>query len=280
MTVCASVSAPPTHAADHFVSINGTRLRYRDEGRGPAVLLVHGWTLDLQMWDPQVSALRDTFRLVRLDRRGHGLSAGTPSPEHDGEDLGGLCRHLGLTRVALIGMSQGVRGVLAYASAAPTQVSALILDGPPALGSESDPEVSLQQYAQVVRTHGIEAFRHAWAHHPLMELRTRNPEMRALLAAMIERYPGNDLNSQAARAELAAPRVRLEAVVAPALVLSGEYDLPGRRQAAQQLATRLSHVELAVIPGAGHLPNLDSPEVYSKLCRAFLVRHCSRRDPY
>jgi 3-oxoadipate enol-lactonase len=80
--------------------------------------------------------------------------------------------------------------------------------------------------------------------------------------------------------ELAAARVRLEAVAAPALVLSGEYDLPGRRQAAQQLAARLPDAELAVIPGAGHLPNLDSPDVYSKLCRAFLVRHCSRRDPY
>jgi 3-oxoadipate enol-lactonase len=279
MTACASVSPPPTHPADHFVSINGTRLRYRDEGRGPAVLLVHGWTLDLEMWDPQVSALRDTFRLIRLDRRGHGLSDGTPSPERDSEDLGGLCEHLGLMRVALIGMSQGVRGVLGYACAAPTQVSALILDGPPALGFESDPEVPLQRYAALVRTHGIEAFRREWAHHPLMVLRTRNPEMQALLAAMIERYLGNDLEPQASRAELAAARVRLEAVAARALVLSGEYDLPGRRQAAQQLAARLSDAEVAVIPGAGHLPNLDSPDAYSKLCRAFLVRHCSRRDP-
>jgi 3-oxoadipate enol-lactonase len=278
MTTCASVSAPPTHPADHFVRIDGTRLRYRDEGCGPPVLLVHGWTLALEMWDPQVSALRDTFRLIRLDRRGHGLSDGAPSPERDSEDLGRLCRHLGLARVALIGMSQGVRGVLAYACAAATQVSALILDGPPALGSESDPEVPVPEYAALVRSRGIEAFRREWAHHPLMELRSGNPEMRALLAAMIERYPGNDLKSQATRAERAAARIRLEAIAAPALILSGEYDLPGRRQAAQQLAARLPDAELAVIPGAAHLPNLDSPDAYSKLCRAFLVRHCSRRD--
>jgi len=76
MTACASVSASPTHAADQFVVVDGARLRFRDEGRGPAVLLVHGWTLDLEMWDPLVSALRDAFRLIRLDRRGHGLSRG------------------------------------------------------------------------------------------------------------------------------------------------------------------------------------------------------------
>src|SRR5499427_10094023 len=105
MSACASVSAPPTHAADLFAVVNGARLRFRDEGRGPAVLLVHGWTLDLEMWDPQVSALRDRFRLIRLDRRGHGLSDGVPAPQQDSEDLGALCKHLGLTRVAVLGMS-------------------------------------------------------------------------------------------------------------------------------------------------------------------------------
>ena len=279
MTACAQVPVPPTHATDNFLSINGTRLRYRDEGRGPVVLLVHGWTLDLEMWDPQVSALRATFRLIRLDRRGHGLSGGTSTPERDSEDLDRLCNHLGLTRVALIGMSQGVRGVLRFACAAPRRVSAVILDGPPALDSESDPEVPVQQYAALVHAHGIAAFRRKWAGHRLMQLRTRDPARRALVAAMIERYAGNDLQSPASGAELVGGRVRPEAVAAPTLVLSGELDPPGRRLAARRLAARLSDAELAIIPGAAHLPNLDSPDVYSKLCRAFLLRHCGSRGP-
>src|SRR5215467_8368775 len=119
MTACASVSAAPVPAADRFLTIDGARLRYRDEGRGPAVLLLHGWTLDLQMWDPQVVALRDAFRLVRLDRRGHGRSDGTSSTQRDSADLAALCRHLALTRVALIGMSQGARSALEFAAHAP-----------------------------------------------------------------------------------------------------------------------------------------------------------------
>jgi pimeloyl-[acyl-carrier protein] methyl ester esterase len=275
MTACASVSARPTHAADLFVVVNGARLRFRDEGRGPAVLLVHGWTLDLEMWDPLVSALRDAFRLIRLDRRSHGLSRGIPAPERDSEDLAALCQHLGLTRVALLGMSQGARAVLGFAARAPEQVQALILDGPPPLDSEPDPEVPLDQYAALVRTRGIEAFRQEWARHALMQLRTRNPEARALLAAMIARYAGDDLRHPASRAEPAA-RVRLDSLRVPALVLSGEYDLTGRRRAARQLAARLPDAELVVIPGAGHLPSLDSPDAYSKLCRSFLTRHCPR----
>jgi pimeloyl-[acyl-carrier protein] methyl ester esterase len=276
MTACASASARPTAAADQFVLVNRTRLRYRDEGRGPAVLLVHGWTLDLEMWNSQVSALRDAFRLVRLDRRGHGLSDGSAAPERDSEDLAALCKHLGLTRVALVGMSQGVRGVLGFACAAPAQVGALILDGPPPLDAESDPEVPLQRYAALLRTHGIEAFRSEWARHVLMQLHTHDPDARALLAAMVARYPGRDLQHPELRAELAAARLRLESLTVPTLVLSGEYDLPSRRQAARQLIARLPDAELAVIAGAGHLPNLDSPDVYSKLCGGFLTRHCAR----
>ena len=274
MTACASVSASPTHAADQFVVVDGARLRFRDEGRGPAVLLVHGWTLDLEMWDPLVSALRDAIRLIRLDRRGHGLSRGIAAPERDSEDLAALCQHLGLTRVALHGMSQGVRAVLGFPARAPEQVQALILDGPPPLDSAADPEVPLDQYAALVRTGGIEAFRHEWARHPLMQLRTRNPEARALLAAMLARYAGDDLTHPASRAEPAA-RLRLESLTVPTLVLSGEYDLAGRKRAARRLTARLSHAELAEIPGAGHLPNLDSPDAYSKLCRQFLTHHYS-----
>ena len=273
MTGCASVSARPTRPVDSFVVVNGTRLRYRDEGQGPAVLLVHGWTLDLEMWDPQVRALRDSFRLIRLDRRGHGLSAGIPAAGTDSEDLAALCRHLRLTRVALLGMSQGARAVLGFATTWREQVDAVILDGPPPLEGDPDPDLSLDRYLTLVRTRGMDAFRQEWARDALMQLRTQNPESRALLAAMIARYPGNDLRQPSAPAAIPAS-LRLASLTAPTLVLSGAHDLPSRRRAARQLTARLSVAELAVIPGAGHLPNLDRPVAYSQLCRQFLLRHC------
>src|SRR5215469_1605098 len=226
MSACAPVPAPPTHAADLFVVVNGTRLRYRDEGRGPAVMLVHGWTLDLEMWDPQVRALRDTFRLLRLDRRGHGLSEGVPAPERDSEDLAALCRHLNLTRVALLGMSQGARAVLGFAATARVQVDAVILDGPPPLDGRADPDLSLDRYTRLVRRRGIEAFRHEWARDALMQLRTQNPESRALLAAMIARYPGNDLRQGSSAAPAAS--IRLTSLTGPTLILSGAHDLASR----------------------------------------------------
>jgi pimeloyl-ACP methyl ester carboxylesterase len=77
------------------------------------------------------------------------------------------------------------------------------------------------------------------------------------------------------RAEPGAP-LSLETLTAPTLILSGEHDLPSRKHAARQLTARLSAAELADIPGTGHLPNLESPDAYSGLCREFLTRHCPR----
>jgi len=95
--------------ADKYFAADGARLRYRDAGRGPAVMMIHGWTLDLEMWQPQVPALHDAFRVVRLDRRGFGLSTGRPAVRQDIADIGALCAYLDIRRIALVGMSQGAR---------------------------------------------------------------------------------------------------------------------------------------------------------------------------
>jgi pimeloyl-ACP methyl ester carboxylesterase len=106
-------------ATDCYLKVAGVRLRYRDEGHGPAVMLLHGWTFDLEMWDPQVAGPRDEFRLLRFDRRGHGLSGGRPDSQQDAADIAALCDHLSLARVALVGMSQGAKAALRFASDVP-----------------------------------------------------------------------------------------------------------------------------------------------------------------
>ena len=270
----ASTGADP---GDRYLALEGARLRYRDEGHGPPVILVQGWTLDLEMWEPQVAALKDDFRLVRFDRRGYGLSSGRPDTTRDSADLAALLRHLRLNRVSLIGMSQGARAVLAFASAAPAQVAALILDGPPSMELAEGDDLPVDEFHSLVRTRGIEAFRRRWLYLPLMQLRTRDPRMRALLAAMIERYPGHDLACPAAPDAPADAPPRLESIVAPTLILLGQYDLPSRAHSARFLCARLGSAERTVIADAGHLPNLDQPALYSDLCRAFLARHVTAR---
>jgi 3-oxoadipate enol-lactonase len=260
---------------DRYLAVGDARIRYRDEGCGPVVLMVHGWTLDLEMWNPQVKALRDSFRIVRLDRRGFGLSSGRPSPADDISDIGCLCDHLEVRRAALVGMSQGVRSVLAFAGKAGEMISCMILDGPPDIGSHApagEDDIPLEYYRALTRTDGIGAFRREWGAHPLVSLSTKDPRARELLAGMISRYPGNDLD---VRFDLPSGAEAIAAPDVPTLVITGEYEMARRTQVANDLAARSPAATRAVIHGAGHLSNLDNSIEYNAVLRAFLRRHAS-----
>src|SRR5580658_9719031 len=259
---------------DRYFLRNSVKLRFRAEGCGPAVLWLHGWTLDLQMWELQAQSLRDQFRVIRLDRRGFGLSSGRPSLEQDVEDLSALFSFLGLERLALVGMSQGARAAVAFAQAMPVAVSCLVLDGPPNFETTRS-EVPLAHFRELVRAQGMEAFRREWRQHPLTQLRSTNQQVQAMLDDMLARYPGGDLlGAPAAVAALAAPAA-LESLRIPVLVLYGDHESRSRAAAARALVARLPNAERAVIADAGHMPNLDNPDSYNTKVRAFLARYAA-----
>ncbi len=271
---CRKAGAPPaaSRPTDLQLSIPQGRLRFRDAGAGAAVLLIHGWTLDLQMWDPQVDALADSFRLIRFDRRGFGLSSGQPSLAHDIADVRALCAHLKLSKVALLGMSQGARVAAQVAAESPELVSCLIFDGPPSgILSQTEvgeDEIPVSTYRTLLQAGNIEAFRDAWSQHPLARLHTTHAPTRELLKRMLERYRGLDLREPLSGPSLAPARIA--SIRQPALVISGELDLESRTRSADALCAALPHCERAIVAGAGHLPNLDNPVFYNMRLRQFL----------
>ncbi|MBW4051479.1 MAG: alpha/beta hydrolase [Proteobacteria bacterium] len=268
---------PSPASPDRYLPVTGALLRYRDEGHGPAVLLLHGWTLDLDMWEPQVAELAGSFRLIRLDRRGFGLSSGRASLAADVRDALGLCDRLRLERLACLGMSQGARVALQLCRIAPERFSCVVLDGPPSAlvdaASNEGEDVPLAEYRSLLAAGDIETFRRRWASHPLTQLETRSPHSRALLQRMTARYSGADLMQEQPVAEDHWDRAITASLRTPALIVTGEHDLPARIRAADALAAALALGERARIPAARHLPNLDNPSSYNSVLRAFLERH-------
>lgn len=260
-------------APDRYFQSDETRLRFRDEGEGEVVVFVHGWTLDLEIWDPQAAEFGHTQRVIRYDRRGHGLSGGSPGADQDVRDLEALLDHLELQCAAVVGMSQGARTALLFALSNPHRVTALALDGPPDFrgAGDRDPELPMEQFRELARSGGVEAFRAAWREHPLMRLHSGDRIATELVARSLARYPGRDL------LEPAQPPVPVDAhlisrLPVPVLVIGGERDSAGRRSAADWLCSTLPQSERAVVAGAGHLPNLDDPRRYDELLRLFLRR--------
>src|SRR5262245_47786394 len=94
---------------DRYLESNGARLRWRLQGSGPALALLHGWALDLDYWNPAVERLAAHFTVLRFDRRGFGLSGGQPDIHRNVADLAAVLDAAGVARAALLGMSQGAR---------------------------------------------------------------------------------------------------------------------------------------------------------------------------
>ena len=257
-------------ALDRTFETGDARLRYRDEGAGPALLFLHGWGLDLEVWEPQAASMAARWRVLRLDRRGFGLSTGTPSIASDVADALGLLDHLQLRAAVLLGASQGARVALRVALAAPERVRGLVLDAPPdeighGRGALTD-ELPLDRLRALARQGDMASVRRLWAGHPFTRLVRADAALHARLARVIARYPGADLLGAAAPL---APLGDVQKLTLPALVLNGEADLPSRVEAGAALARALPNARHEVLAHAGHLANLDDPEAYALAIEAF-----------
>ena len=261
-------------ARDEYLRTEGARIRYRAAGSGPAVVFLHGWALDLDMWAPQFALLAARFQVIAFDRRGFGHSGGEPDAEQDVDDLRALLDARSVDDAALVGMSQGARLALAFAATLPGRVSCVVLDGPPCLDAAADPsstDVPIERYRELAARGELETVREEWVKHPLMQLRTNDPAARVLLREMVARYPGRDLT--AAEPSVSFAPQSLHSLRVPALVVNGARDSVERRAYGAALARALRGARQALVPGAGHIPSLDAPGAYCELLSGFVCMH-------
>ena len=253
----------------------GARLAYHVTGTGPAVVLIHGFGLDMRMWDPQVGPLADRFRVVRYDCRGFGASGpfDPAVPYTHAGDLVALLDHLDIGEAVLAGLSFGGRVALQAALADPARVRGLalldtVLDGVP-----WDPPSAraMDEVARRVQEAGVLAGREAWLAHPLFAAARERPDLAAALAAMVAGYPGQHWLGQDPHRETRPPIDVLEGICVPALVAVGERDVPGFREMSAVLARRIPGAAYRVVAGAGHMVNMEQSAAVNDLLIGLLL---------
>ena len=269
-------SLPPVSTAGVLVR-PGARLAYEVTGEGPAVLLVHGFGLDMRMWDDQVHQLAARFRVVRYDCRGFGAS-GPFDPAaaytHAG-DLMALLDHLGIEQAVLAGLSFGGRVVMQAALAAPDRVRGLVLMDAVLDGVPWDPDSAgaLDEAARQAQARGVLAGRAAWLAHPLFAPAREQPDVASRLAAMVGGYPGQHWTGHDPHQQTGPrPIDALEDLAMPVLVLAGERDVRGFREMSAVLARRIPGARYHVVAGAGHMINMEQPSAVNELLAGFLER--------
>lgn len=123
--------------ASRFINIDGVRIHFRDEGEGPAVLLLHANFANLIGWDPWVEALQDAYRVVRLDMTSHGLTGPDPTGDYTTkrtlEIVEKFADAMQLDRFSIGGTSMGGTVAIHYAHQHPERIETLILLSPGSL---------------------------------------------------------------------------------------------------------------------------------------------------
>jgi pimeloyl-ACP methyl ester carboxylesterase len=120
-----------TDKSSRFVDVDGMPVHYREEGTGPAVVLLHGTSSSLHTWDGWTNVLKKSFKVVRLDLPGFGLTGPQPAGDYSVATYMSFLEHfvarVGLDKFALAGNSLGGTIAWNYAAAHPERLRALIL---------------------------------------------------------------------------------------------------------------------------------------------------------
>jgi 3-oxoadipate enol-lactonase len=240
------------------------KLHHRDEGAGPAVVLLHAGVADLRMWDRPAHELARDHRVVRCDLRGFG---GSPLEEgssySDAEDVLALLDELGLERFALVGASYGGYVALQVASASPERVSVLTLVAPAADLVEPD-----EGMRDLWREEGALVDSGDLAAATELNVRTwLGPEADDEARELVRRMQRQALELQVAAGDVDDRDlpVRLERLTMPTRIFVGGHDQPFFETTARELARRLPSARLVELPWAGHLPTLERPEEGTRL---------------
>jgi pimeloyl-ACP methyl ester carboxylesterase len=262
--------------------IDGVSLHVRDTGPRdtPAIVLLHGLGASLHTWEPWARALDSSYRVVRFDFPGHGLSGATP--DNDYRDarthrlLLALLDSLHITQATLVGNSMGGRIAWSFTAEHPERVERLVLispDGFASPGFEYDKPADVPAVLGVMRWVLPRAMLRA-------NLEPAYADASRLSDSVVTRYhdlmlaPGNRpaLLMRMRQTMLTDPLPRLRRIVAPTLLLWGRQDQMIPVSNAQDYLKAIPQAQLVELDGLGHLPFEEAPTEALVPLRAFLAR--------
>ena len=256
------------------IDLDGLSIAFERAGEGPPVVLLHGGSSDHREWRRQAEALAGSFTVVAWNTPGNGGSDDPPEsfrmPDY-ADCLAALVRELGLDRPHVVGLSFGATLALELYRRHPSVPRSLVLLGGYAGWAGSlPPEVVAERLAGVERD--LEQSPDALARSFLPTLLADDaPAALAeeLLEIMLDLHPAGALTMARSMAE-ADLRDVLPRIDVPTLLLYGEADVRSPLPVAEELAARIPGAELVVVPGAGHMLNMQAPDRVNAELRRFL----------
>ncbi|MDR3556652.1 MAG: 3-oxoadipate enol-lactonase [Syntrophobacteraceae bacterium] len=258
-------------------AIRGVTIHYEIEGveGGPFVTFSHSLATSLALWDPQAALLREKFRVLRFDTRGHGSSSAPPGPysmEMLADDLIGLLDHLEIEQTHFAGISMGGMIGQVLACRYPERVDRLVLSN---TVCRVDPGAAplWEERIRTAQTRGMEALAPDTLTRWLSDqFRRTRPEVTDKIREMIVSTPVDGYVGCSRAIGAFDISEELGKVTSSTLIIAGALDESTPVSAAKEIGERIGGAEIAVLPGALHLSNIEACELFNRAVVKFLER--------
>ena len=237
---------------------------------GPVILFLHGTRVTRHMWHPQVRAFANDYRMVSVDLPAHGVLKDIPfrmtlAKDHIRRTIDEACGG----RAILVGQSLGGYLAMLVAAEDPEAVEGLVLTN-----CSAEPRTIARRAARTIGGYLVGATRQRIRGHvPGPEAWPAGEPHHEQAVVEFEPATRGVLFRGSSRALASALRMRfltrLAAYPGPTLILNGELDEVFRRSELEFLAA-CRHGRLAVVPGSGHICNIEGAEVYNAALRGFI----------
>jgi pimeloyl-ACP methyl ester carboxylesterase len=267
--------------------VGGREMGYDDQGRGPAVVLLHAFPFARDLWGDVATTLASRFRVLSVDARGFGesdLRASHPSPGASApyaltdlaDDLAALLDALEVRRAALVGMSMGGYTALAFAARHAARLAALVLADTRAAADTPETRAKREEALATIHGRGPDAYLDGSI------ARLLSPGVTPAVLAFARARAETRADSLVAGVEALRDRpdrtAELAAIACPTLVVCGAEDqvtpAAEMRRMSAAVGTRGSAAGGArwvELPGAGHLAHLEAGEPFTTAVGSFLA---------
>lgn len=241
-----------------------------DEGQGPACLLVHAFPFDGRMWEAQRAELSKDHRVLVPDLRGFGRSANLAparSVDEHADDLAELLDHANVKDAAVLGLSMGGYVALALFRRHPSRVRALVLADTRALPDSPEAKAARDVNIAIAREQGMPKLVDKLM--PPLLAKDAAPSVVQRVRALAESQTVSGVTDALVMLrDRPDSRPLLPTISVPTAVIVGEFDALSPVAEMKEMADAIPGATFTVIPGAGHLTNLESPEAFNAALRA------------
>ncbi len=256
-----------------FITVDSITLHYSCAGapEGTPLVFINSLGTDLRIWDGVAPHFYERYRVIRYDKRGHGLSDCPPAPysiRDHATDLAGLLYRLEVKQAVLVGISVGGMIAQDFAAAWPERVQSLVLcDTAAKIGTG----VLWNERIDHLLKHGMaslsEAILARWFTEAFAQ---EEPSAYRGYANMLTRMPVEGYTGTCAAIRDADLTETTQTITAPTLVLCGGEDVATPPDLVSSLCELLPQAQFRQISNAAHLPCIEQPDTMADYIAQFI----------